>query len=92
MIFSFRSKALKRFWEKSDPRGLNPQHVAKIEYILSVLDDAVKLEDMNVPGFDFHKLHGDIPPRWSVHVNGNWCITFSFEREDAVAIDYLDYH
>ena len=92
MIASFRSKALKRFWEKNDGRGLNPQHLNKIDLLLSALDEAAKPEDMNAPGFDFHKLHGDIPPRWSVHVNGNWCITFSFEANDAIAVDYLDYH
>jgi toxin HigB-1 len=92
MIVSFRSKALKRFWEKSDRRGLNPQHAVKIEQLLSGLDASTKPDHMNSPGFDFHKLHGDIPPRWSVHVNGNWCITFAFDGGNAVAVDYLDYH
>ena len=92
MIANFRSKSLKRFWEKSDGRGLNPKHLNKIRLLLSAMDEASKPEDMNVPGFDFHRLHGDIPSRWSVHVNGNWCITFSFDYENAMAVDYLDYH
>ena len=29
---------------------------------------------------------------WSVWVNGNWRITFLFEGEDAVLVDYQDYH
>ena len=61
MIVSFRSKALKRFWEKNDGRGLNPQHLNKIDLLHSALDEAAKPEDMNAPGFDFHKLHGDMP-------------------------------
>ncbi|MDP3899001.1 MAG: type II toxin-antitoxin system RelE/ParE family toxin [Mesorhizobium sp.] len=77
MISSFRNKALKRFWEKSDSRGLNPQHVRKIERILTMLERAIGPEDFNQPGFDFHKLSGERPERWSVHVNGNWCVTFS---------------
>jgi proteic killer suppression protein len=92
MILSYRSRALKRFWEKDDQRGLNPQHVDKIDLILNALDLAVVAEDMNSPGLDFHKLGGNRPARWSVHVNGNWCITFSFEDGDAFAIDYEDYH
>lgn len=92
MILSFRSKALERFWEKSDRRGLNPQHVAKIELILGMLDRATVPEDMNIAKLKFHKLSGDNPPRWSVWVNGNWRITFSFDGEDAVAVDYEDYH
>lgn len=92
MILSFRSRSLKRFWEKSDARGLNPQHVKKIERILTMLEIASAPEDMNQPGFDFHKLAGESPARWSVHVNGNWCVTFSFDGIDAAAIDYEDYH
>lgn len=92
MIVSFRSRALKRFWEKSDARGLNPQHVRKIERILTILERSRSPEDMNQPGFDFHKLAGENPPRWSVHVNGNWCVTFSFDDQDAIDVDYEDYH
>lgn len=92
MIQSFRSRALKRFWEKSDPRGINPQHIRKIERILTLLERAVFPEDMNHPGYDFHKLSNENPERWSVHVNGNWCVTFSFEDRNATAVDYEDYH
>jgi proteic killer suppression protein len=92
MNISFRSKALRRYWEKNDPRGLNPQHVSKIEQILDMLELATSPEDMNLERLKFHKLTGENPPRWSVWVNGNWRITFSFDGEDAVAIDYEDYH
>jgi proteic killer suppression protein len=30
--------------------------------------------------------------RWSVSVNGNWRLTFSFENDDAVLVDYQDDH
>lgn len=92
MIVSFRNRALKRLWEKSDTRGINPQHVRKVERLLTQLDDAAVPEDLNQPGSDFHKLSGESPPRWSVHVNGNWCVTFSFENGDAAAVDYEDDH
>lgn len=92
MISGFRSRPLKRFWEKSDPRGLNPKHVRKIERILTALQLARTPEDMNQPGSDFHKLTGFHPDRWSVHVNGNWCITFGFDGQDAVDVDLEDYH
>jgi proteic killer suppression protein len=92
VILSFRNRALERFWEKNDARGLNPQHVRKIELILNMLDRAVRPEDMNLAKLRFHKLAGESPPRWSVWVNGNWRITFAFDGEDAVAVDYEDYH
>jgi proteic killer suppression protein len=47
---------------------------------------------MNLPGFDFHALHGFDPTRYTVHVNGPWCITFEFDGQDAVRVDYEQYH
>jgi toxin HigB-1 len=92
MITSFVSKRLKRLWERNDGRLLNPQHVPNIRIILDALDVATSAQDMNISGSDFHKLTGFNPARWSVHVNGNWCITFSFEDGEAFAVDYEDYH
>lgn len=56
MIVSFRSRALQRYWESSDRRGLNPQHVAKIDRILAALHRASVVEDMALPGYRLHKL------------------------------------
>lgn len=39
-----------------------------------------------------HGLSGDLAGHYSVVVNGNWCMTFTFEGEDAVLVDYQDYH
>jgi proteic killer suppression protein len=46
---------------------------------LDRLDVIVRPEEMNLPGFDFHSLRGFRPTRYSVHINGPWCITFEFE-------------
>lgn len=46
---------------------------------------------MNVPGWRLHALSHDRAGHWSVSVNGNWRLTFSFEGEDAVLVDYRDY-
>ena len=47
---------------------------------------------MNVPGWDLHPLKGGLADHWSIKVNGNWRMTFTFEDEDAILVDYQDYH
>jgi proteic killer suppression protein len=47
---------------------------------------------MNMPGWRLHQLVGGLSGLWSVSVNGNWRITFAFEGEDAILVDYQDYH
>ena len=92
MILSFRSRSLQKFWEKNDRRGLNPQHVQKLTRILVALAEAKAAEDMNLPLYRFHKLSGESQDRWSLHVNANWRVTFSFDDGHATQVDYEDYH
>jgi proteic killer suppression protein len=47
---------------------------------------------MNVPGWNLHPLQGELAGHWAVKVNGNWRLTFHFEGQDAILVDYQDYH
>jgi proteic killer suppression protein len=92
MIKSFRSRALKRFWSKSDASGLRPDWVRKIERQLTMLDQATCPEDMNVTTFGFHALKGEQAGRFSITVSRNWRLTFGFDGIDATEVDLEDYH
>lgn len=91
MIKTFRHKQLKRLWE-TGKSTINAKMHGRILRRLDRLEAAEAPEDMNIPGFDFHKLNGFTPTRYTVHVNGPWCITFAFEDGDAIIIDYEQYH
>jgi proteic killer suppression protein len=58
---------------------------------LKVLDEAADPSDLNVPGFNFHRLQGR-PVRYSVHVNGPWCVTFEWQDGDSVRVNLEQYH
>jgi proteic killer suppression protein len=92
MIRSFRSKALKRFWTRSDASGLRPDWIRRIERQLTLLDQATRPEDMNVVTFGFHPLTGDLAGRYAITVSRNWRLTFTFEGPDAAEVDLEDYH
>ena len=47
---------------------------------------------MNAPGWKLHSLEDDLKGQWSIWVNGNWRLTFTFEGTDAILVDYQDYH
>ena len=92
MIESIKHKGLKLLWEKGDTSKLPPLHVLKIKMIMTLLNSAVNVDDMNFPGSDFHALKGNMAGFWAVKVNGNYRIIFRFKNENAFDIDYLDYH
>ncbi len=59
---------------------------------LDALDAAEKVEDLNVPSFDFHPLRGFVPTRYTIHINGPWCITFEFIDGNVYRVDFEQYH
>lgn len=60
--------------------------------MLAVLDSLESPEGMDVAGWGFHPLQGNLAGHWAVKVSGNWRLTFTFEGNDAVLVDYQDYH
>ena len=92
MIGSFRHKGLERFFLSGSKAGIQPSHATKISDQLTVLNIATGPEQMNIPGWRLHALKGELAGHWAVSVNGNWRITFAFDGEDAILVDYQDYH
>jgi proteic killer suppression protein len=92
VIKSFRHKGIEKFFQSGSKAGIQAKHAAKLRRQLARLDASMYPDDMDIPGWKLHSLRGDIASHWSVWVNGNWCLTFAFEGEDAVLVDYQDYH
>ncbi len=92
MIKSFRHKGIKQFFETGSKAGIQPKHSTKLEEQLALLNAVTRPQQMDVPRWRLHALHGDLEGYWAVNVDGNWRLTFTFEGEDAVLVDYQDYH
>lgn len=92
MIKSWKHKGLRQFYLTGNKSGIQPEHLKKLKLILQLLDIAEEPTHMNLPGMNFHYLKGDLAGYYSVKVNGNWRIIFKFEEQDAISVDYLDYH
>ncbi|ASR11916.1 MULTISPECIES: type II toxin-antitoxin system RelE/ParE family toxin [Rhizobium] len=92
MIKSFRNKALADLFETGKTAKIDAKLQKRILIRLDRLEQAEKPDDMNLPGFDFHALKGHSPTRYTVHVNGPWCITFEFDGNDAARVDFEQYH
>ena len=92
MIKSFKHKGLHKFFESGNRKGIKSEHASKLARILDRLDASLQPSDMNLPGYKLHQLLGKDKGTWSVRVSGNWRVTFQFENEDAILVDYRDYH
>ena len=92
MIKDFLHSGLEDFYRSGSKAGIQPAHASKLRRQLTLLDASVAASDMNVPGWRLHPLKGELKGHWSVRVSGNWRMTFKFEGEDAILVDYQDYH
>ena len=92
MILSFRHKGVERFFLTGSKAGIQTKHATRLNEQLTVLNIARKPEEMNIPGWQCHTLKGKLAGHWAVSVSGNWRLTFTFEGEDAILVDYQDYH
>ena len=92
MIKTFQHKGLKTFYETGSKAGIQPHHSDRLRRQLARLEVASVGSDMNVPGWRLHPLKNDLSGHFSVWVNGNWRLTFTFDNGDAVLVDYQDYH
>lgn len=92
MIRNFRHRGLERFFRRTDYRGIPAKNAPRIERMLDRLDAALKPEDMNLPGYKFHRLKGDQRDTYAISVTGNLRMTFRFDGEDAIDVDLEDYH
>ena len=92
MMMTVRQRGLKRLIERGDPSRINPQQVERVRRILTLLQGAVQIEDMNPPGFVLHPLTGELRGFWSVRVSGNWRLIFRFVDGHAFDVDLVDYH
>lgn len=92
MIKNFKHKGLEKFFISGNKRGIQAEHSDKLSRILDRLSASKAPNDMNLPGYKLHELKGKKYGIWSVWVNGNWRVTFEFSGENAINVDYEDYH
>ena len=91
VIESFRHKGLKELFDSGTTAKIQQTLMERALRRLDAIHAAKSPEALDVPGFNFHSLQGK-PKRYSVHVNGPWCITFEWLGENAVKVDLENYH
>ena len=91
VIKSFRHRGLERFFHTGSKAGIQPKHAGKLRLQLFALYNARRPGDMNAAGWKLHPLAETLKDHWAVMVSGNWRVTFMFENEDAILVDYQDY-
>jgi proteic killer suppression protein len=91
MIKNFKHKGLAEMFESERTHLVLQDLQSRCLRRLEALDQAEVLNDLNVPGFDFHGLHRR-PKRYGMHVNGQWYITVELKDGEAQRVDFEQYY
>ena len=93
MIRSFRSKDTEGLWNRRRIKRLGPE-LSRLAYNKLVLINAAEsINDLRVPpGNSLEKLGGDRAGQYSVRVNNQWRICFTWSTNGASNVELVDYH
>lgn len=94
IIESIRHKALRRFFETGNARGLDADSVDRLRKMLSFIVAAADLDELGTPpNYGLHPLTGDRAGSWAMTVTRNWRLTFALTEDQAIVdLDLEDYH
>ena len=92
MIESFKHKGLRNLFEQDDGRKVKADQVDRLRLILSTLDQASNVQDMNQPTFRLHPLKGNRKGVLGSDGKGQLADDLPFRGGDACDVDLEDYH
>ncbi len=90
-IKSCKHKGLNELYIDGETTRIGVRYVKNAKFIVDLLGRIKGLGDCETIK-NFHELKGKRKGTYSMHVTGNYCITFKWDGEDAFDLDFEDYH
>jgi toxin HigB-1 len=93
VLRSFANKETEQVWRRERVRKLDQSTQRAALRKLLILDAAETLDDLRVPpGNRLEKLKGDRARSYSVRINQQWRICFSWTDAGPEGVEIVDYH
>ena len=93
MILSFGSKDTERVWKGTWVKSIPPsvQEVGRRK--LRMLNNSQNTNDLMIPPSNrLEKLSGDLRDFYSIRINDQWRIIFTWDSGNASDVEIVDYH
>ena len=93
MIRSFADIETLRFFESGKSRRLPAEILERASMRLLQLNAATNVGDLRLPPSNrLERLVGDRKGHWSIRINRQWRVCFTFADGDAYDVEITDYH
>jgi toxin HigB-1 len=93
MIINFSDKQTEDLFNRRLVRKL-PSSIHRMAYRkLLLIDAADRIDDLRIPpGNRLEKLFGNLSGKYSIRINEQWRIIFSWKENNAYEVEIIDYH
>jgi proteic killer suppression protein len=93
MIISFANKETEKLFATGKSKKLPTEIIARSIMRLTQLDNAHEVSDLLMPPSNrLEALSGNRAGQWSIRINDQWRICFSFINGEALDVEITDYH
>ena len=93
MISSFGDKETEKIWNQEYSRKIPREIQGTALRKLIMIHRSVSLADLRIPPANrLEKLSGDREGRYSIRINDQWRICFTWADGNAEAVNIVDYH
>ena len=93
MIRSWADDDARKIFEREHVRRLPPDLLRVARRKLLMLDAAVTIDDLRVPPANrLEKLKGARNGQFSIRINDQWRVCFTWKEGHAYAVEIVDYH
>ncbi|WP_395319631.1 type II toxin-antitoxin system RelE/ParE family toxin [Fructilactobacillus frigidiflavus] len=93
MIKSFGNKETKKVFEGKFSKKIPPELQRKLLIKLMYMNRANNLEDLRMPPSNhLEKMIGDKNENYSIRINNQYRVIFSYINNDFYDVEFIDYH
>jgi toxin HigB-1 len=93
MIKSTKGKMIGRLIAGGTLKGFPPDLIRRAERKIAMIDAATTVDDLRIPPSNhLEALKGTRKGQYSIRINKQWRICFSWQGEDAFDVEIVDYH
>lgn len=93
MIKTFADRSTEALFCKGVSKDLPPDICARAIRKLDMIDNAFQIQDLRVPpGNRLHRLQGARSGQYSISINDQWRICFTYRKPNAYDVEICDYH
>ncbi len=93
---NFKDKDIERFWEDPEsnvPKRVPPDYRKALDRKLQILEAAHDIRDLRIPPNNrLEKLKGERVGQYSIKVNSQWRLCFTWTTRGPEGVELCDYH